>query len=250
MTTDASDIKAAVFDLGGTLLDFAKPESLTTLRMGFRSGYDHLTERRPAMPPFARYRRTLESRMLLAYLWSRLTGGELDPMVELNAAHRRLDIDLDEGSLADLAKAVYAPTKAIARAAPGSASTLAELARRGYKLAVVSNTVAPPPGLDDHLDAEGLLEFFPIRVYSCVVGVPKPNPRIFTEALNQLNVPANQAVYIGDKPRIDVKGARRVGMMTVLRVPPSQPVPSGPRPDHLIRDIPELLDLLGPRPTS
>lgn len=250
MTANDSNIQAAVFDLGGTLLDFAKPESLATLRNGFRSGFDFLAGHSHALPPFGRYRRTLLRRFLFAYLRSRLTGGELDPLVELTRAHRTMGIHLDNGSLTELAKAVYAPTKTIARAASGSADTLAELARRGYKLAVVSNTVAPPPGLDDHLADEGLLQFFPIRVYSCVVGVPKPNPRIFKEALDQLNVPAHQAVYIGDKPRIDVKGASRLGMMTVLRVPTGQPIPSGPKPDVLIREIPELLDFLGPRQTS
>ena len=40
----------------------------------------------------------------------------------------------------------------------------------GLRLGIVSNTFSPQGALDQHLDAEGILEFFPVRVYSCDVG--------------------------------------------------------------------------------
>jgi len=243
-----TSISAVVFDLGGTLLDFAHPESLSTLRAGFRSGYDHLRARQLDLPSFGSYRRGLEWRFAGAFVRAWLRGRELDPLVHLRRAHRRYGLSGSE--ITELATAIYAPTKTIARAAEGAVDTLQTLKNRGYRLAAISNTVAPPSGLDDHLAAEGLLPFFPLRVYSCVFGVPKPNPRIFEETLHRLALPAEETAYVGDKPRIDVKGARQVGMATVLRVAPDAEVPPGPRADLVIRSIPELLDHFPPRNPS
>jgi putative hydrolase of the HAD superfamily len=64
-----------------------------------------------------------------------------------------------------------------------------------------------------------LLDFFPIRVYSSAVGVCKPHPRIFEEALRQVGVNACEALFVGDIVRKDIVGAQRVGMRAVLRKP-------------------------------
>jgi putative hydrolase of the HAD superfamily len=54
---------------------------------------------------------------------------------------------------------------------------------------------------------------------SGVVGVMKPDPRIFTLALDAMDLRAEQAWYVGDMPAIDVVGARRAGMHPVLMDP-------------------------------
>ena len=40
----------------------------------------------------------------------------------------------------------------------------AELARSGLELGIVSNTVKPGVTIDDFLEREGLLSFFPVRI--------------------------------------------------------------------------------------
>ncbi len=241
------DIEAVIFDIGGTLLDFAQPESLVQLRAGLHSIHAHLTSTGLHLPPYTVYRRRLERRALRAYLFSRLRGAELDPMRLLHEGHARMGIALEAAAVADLGKRLYAPTKAIARAHPETAGALSALRRRGYRLAIISNTIAPPVGLEDHLADEGLLEYFPVRIFSCVLGVPKPHPRIFRAALDALAMPAERAVYVGDKPKIDVRGARRVGMGAVLRHAPGLPPPPGPAADAVIRQIVDLLGLLPDR---
>jgi putative hydrolase of the HAD superfamily len=198
---------------------------------------------------FGPYRRRVERRLLRAYLISRICRRELDPLKELRAVHATWGMVMPPDALIELARQYYAPTLAMAHARPETPAALAELSRRGYKLAIVSNTVSPAPGLDSHLVSEGLLEFFPVRIYSCVFGVPKPNPRIFRAVLEELNVSAAQAVYVGDKPRIDVRGALRVGMRSVLRAANGLASPRRPRADRLIREIADLLDILPGRAT-
>ena len=241
------DITAIVFDIGGTLFDLQQPETLAELSAGLANAYEDLLSAGHSLPSFSKYRRRILHRLLQTYLWSRIRRGELDPMKQLRVIHAGLGISLSENDLYELARRIYEPTKSIAHVHRDTPTALGELRKRGYKLAIISNTVAPPPGLDDHLQSEGVLEYFPFRIYSCVFGVPKPNPRIFREVLGKLSVKPHQAAYVGDKPRIDVKGAKRVGMMSILRTPKGNPVLPGPRSDYDINEIVDLLDIFPPR---
>ena len=86
---------------------------------------------------------------------------------------------------------------------------LAALRARGLRLGVVSNAdgriaaALAATGLDRHLDA---------IIDSHVVGVEKPDPRIFHMALDQCGVAPAEAIFVGDIYEIDVRGARNAGM--------------------------------------
>ena len=53
-------------------------------------------------------------------------------------------------------------------------------------------------------------------VVSEEVGWRKPSTQIFQDALNRLQVQACEAVYIGDSPIEDIKGAKQSGLKTVF----------------------------------
>ena len=61
----------------------------------------------------------------------------------------------------------------------------------------------------------------PVRcvVDSHVVGVAKPDPRIFAPALAALGTPPERVAYIGDSVTMDVNGARAAGLRPVLLDP-------------------------------
>src|SRR5580704_2715839 len=78
-----------------------------------------------------------------------------------------------------------------------------------YRLALLSNT---DPIHVQYMEATySFFGFFPARVYSCAVGVSKPNPLIYREALRALKVQAQEAVYIDDIAAY-VEAAQRLGM--------------------------------------
>jgi len=52
---------------------------------------------------------------------------------------------------------------------------------------------------------------FPVRIYSCAVGVSKPSPAIYRATLNALGVSAQDALYIDDVKEF-VLAARKVGL--------------------------------------
>ena len=91
---------------------------------------------------------------------------------------------------------------------------------------------------------EKLLERFPVRVYSSDVGYMKPHRRIFEAAIEQMGVPAEQMVFVGDRVDKDVRGAARMGMKTILMVRNGH-VPRGRvRPDHIVRALSEVPTVL------
>lgn len=93
---------------------------------------------------------------------------------------------------------------------PEAIETLKSLSDK--TLAIVSN-FDHPPGVHSMIDRHGLRDFFDSIVISGEVGVKKPDPRIFSFALGDLN-PAEVA-YVGDTQE-DMQAARAAGLNPVL----------------------------------
>jgi putative hydrolase of the HAD superfamily len=82
-----------------------------------------------------------------------------------------------------------------------------------------------------------------IVIDSAVVGVAKPDPAIFSIALDALGVPASQAVlHVGDSLRYDVAGALAAGLQPVHMDPYGFcPAPDGHPHLRRLADLPSLL---------
>jgi putative hydrolase of the HAD superfamily len=92
---------------------------------------------------------------------------------------------------------------------PDVRPALALLARRGLRLAVVSNWDERLPRV---LDGLGLGGSFAAIIFSQQAGVEKPRPEIFQLALERLEVRPENALHVGDSAREDVEGALATGM--------------------------------------
>jgi putative hydrolase of the HAD superfamily len=92
-------------------------------------------------------------------------------------------------------------------------SALHTLRTAGVRLGVVSNSEGHIAELLGHV---GVADFFEVIVDSAREGVAKPDPRIFALALRRLGADPARAVYVGDVPDVDVRGARAAGLDAVL----------------------------------
>jgi len=95
-----------------------------------------------------------------------------------------------------------------------SIPVLKEIKRSGYSMAVVSD--AQKVFCLEEGEMLGLNQFFDHIVLSTQFGFRKPDGRLFAIACSLLDVPPAQAVYIGDDPRKDVKGAKQAGIAAIL----------------------------------
>ncbi len=80
-------------------------------------------------------------------------------------------------------------------------------------LALISN-FDHPPYVHSLLSALDLTGCFDSIVISGDVGVKKPDPRIFSFALQQTQLQPHEVVYVGDST-VDVQGARAAGMRPI-----------------------------------
>ena len=64
----------------------------------------------------------------------------------------------------------------------------------------------------------GLGERLDVAVFSSEVGRRKPDESIFRAALRALEVEPEEALFVGDRRYEDVRGAKELGMTTVLAI--------------------------------
>ena len=69
----------------------------------------------------------------------------------------------------------------------------------------------------DNIKALDIEKYFDVILVSEWEGIKKPNPQIFMNALEKLNVEPSESVFIGDHPENDVKAARNVGMKGIWK---------------------------------
>ncbi|MDX2193488.1 MAG: HAD family hydrolase [Gemmatimonadales bacterium] len=90
---------------------------------------------------------------------------------------------------------------------------LDRLAAAGRRLGVVSNSDGR---VESALVAAGLRDAFEVVIDSALVGVEKPDPAIFSPALDALGADPATTLYVGDLYEVDVVGARAAGLDVVL----------------------------------
>ncbi|MBI4918635.1 HAD-IA family hydrolase [archaeon] len=124
---------------------------------------------------------------------------------------------------------------------PGTMKTLIELKARNTKIALVSD--APRLQAWMRLCALNLDDFFDVVVTHEDTGKNKPNKLPFKAALEKLNLRPEECLMVGDNPERDVKGAKRLGIRTVLaKYGCTRKITF--KADHEINKIEELINLL------
>jgi HAD superfamily hydrolase (TIGR01549 family) len=115
---------------------------------------------------------------------------------------------------------------------------LGELASRGIKLGLISNSHRCMTAFQTHFALRGLIA---AAVSSAEHGYMKPHRSIFDAALAQAGVRAGDAVMVGDSLTHDIAGALGAGMTGVLVHRSDAPAPHAPG----IRTIRTLWELVG-----
>ncbi|MEE4312405.1 MAG: HAD family hydrolase [candidate division KSB1 bacterium] len=81
-----------------------------------------------------------------------------------------------------------------------------------YQLGLIANQ---PREAEDILGSLGLMHYFKVNAISAIAGHSKPDPRIFTYALDKAGCAAEESIMIGDRIDNDVVPAKALGMKTI-----------------------------------
>ena len=195
--------KAVIFDLFGTLIEnFSLPEYKSVLAdmAGILNA--------PAEDFYS---------LWLDTFLERTTGVHGTQRESIEYICNELNIDVSEAQVnhAFDVRLDYTRRSVIPRT--GALEVLRQLKSEGYPIALISDCSGEIPLIWDETP---FASFFDATVFSCKVGIKKPDPRIYTIATGQLKVRPDDCLYIGDGSSQELTGARNVGMHPVLiRVP-------------------------------
>lgn len=223
-------IRAVIFDLGGTLIDWPNWDEDAPRRWAV--SYEHLTALLPGnhWPTVDAYVRAMREAELAHWqrVESELWSGPADGLVR--DGFSRLGHHANESerraALAGYARAV----DGWAVAFPDAHDTLDDLRQRGYRLGLLSNTWWAAEWHDADLAAHGLADLLDEVVYTSDLPHSKPHQMVFLEVANRLGVEPSSCVMIGDRMVDDVSGAIGAGMRAVWKAN-DRP---WPKPDHVI----------------
>jgi putative hydrolase of the HAD superfamily len=238
-------IQVILFDLGGTLLHYERPPEFTLEQLNLRALRAMIAA---AMAAGARIPDPDVAVRAVGRM-AAVMDGKAKRTHYSNTAENIIQEGLEAVGVKlsarawDAGLAAYYNTisEAVRLADEDIPGVLRLLIDQGRTLGLVSNTWWAPAMHDADLDRFGLLEFFPVRVYSCAAGVVKPHPAIYREALDALDVAPAEAIFVGDRLGVDVAGPQKIGMRAVLVASPHR-VEEDPeiQPDARIESIGKL----------
>ena len=194
---DLQEYRAVIFDLFHTLT------SADVLRLPGRGTSEVLGVPREAW-----------NEQLLRNSDDRLRGKITDPFMIIAQMARAIDNTITDETIKEAVEnRIKRFQCALMNVEDSTRVTLRELRRMGKSLGLISNAdVNEISGWDD----SPLKPFFDCVVFSCRVGYVKPEKEIYERALRELGVEARHVLYVGDGGSDELRGAKDVGMSTVL----------------------------------
>lgn len=191
---------AVIFDLFGTLIpNFSAAE--------YRQVTDAMAETVGAPPDDFAY-------LIGSGTWALRATGAL-PSVAAAVAHvcDLLGIVADESHIVAAARIRTELTRHALQPLPGVVETLIALRARAFPIGLISDCSAEVPLLWDDCALAPLID---AAIFSCAVGMKKPDPRIYAMACERLGVRPDDCLYVGDGSGRELSGAADAGMQPVL----------------------------------
>jgi putative hydrolase of the HAD superfamily len=222
-----SGIRADLFDAGGTLIHVDGEAVCRAVGQPYSEALFVEAEaaaHREAREWIARHPTSTDAERLPIFVDAMLRALGIDDATARQEGGRRVAAEHERANL-------------WSRPGEKAAETLEALAGRGYRLGVVSNSNGHVRTL---LERAGLARFLEVIVDSAEIKIEKPDPRIFSAALEALGLPPAACAYVGDIYEIDVAGARAAGLRPILigRCPAPEPVERVARLEELLSIFP------------
>jgi HAD superfamily hydrolase (TIGR01509 family) len=240
----ATKLKAVLFDMGSTLIEFENSTWDVLGRLCAKKGYGLLKHNRLTLPEFEEFSGLLDSEFLRAR--SDVEGSLKEFKVERVALglFSALNLSTSDGLCESFLEVYYEPISDQLTLMDGAEDVLRDFKGRDLKIGLVSNTIFPERFHLRELKRFGLYPYLDNHFFSSTVGVRKPHPQIFLAALEELKTDPSEAVFIGDRLVEDVGGAQEVGMKGVLRYHEKRDYSAPITPDAEIHELEELPEVV------
>lgn len=237
-------IRAVLFDYGHTLVDFTIAEdALREVYLDVRRLLvAHAANEVPEAPAlFDAVTRRIGRLVNESYQRNELN--ELDILAEFEAAFAALGLRLPSDVVHDIAVMEHRALVSRLQTPPATLAVLEELREWGLRIGLVSNAHFLPGLMREDLERLGIAAYVDDAVFSSEIGLRKPHPSIYRKVLGALDAPPREAVFVGDRLRDDIGGAKSLGMYTVLthQFRQEEVGAQTAQPDLVVQALPEIL---------
>jgi putative hydrolase of the HAD superfamily len=215
--SDKTKMKAILFDMGSTLIEFENSTWDILGRICAERSYRLLKENNLNLPEFNEFVKLLEVEYLRAYEEVKDSLKEFRFEQVAGDFFKALNLSTSDGLLEPFMEVYYQPISDQLTSIDDAEDVLKYFKEKGVKIGLVSNTVFPQRFHLKELERFGLFSYLDTYHFSSEVGVKKPHPDIFLKALNDLDTDPQHALFVGDRLVEDVGGAQKVGMKGILR---------------------------------
>ncbi len=238
-------VKAVIFDLGETILNFGKINPVTYFRPGARLSYDYLKHLGQPVGSFRLYFWCNLIVLRLRHYISAINGRDFDSSAFLKKITMKKGIQLDDEQWRNLSWLWYEPLSKAAKIEPDIKRTLSLLKDSGLKLGILSNTFVNSHSIEKQLAQIGILDFFLVRLYSYEFKFRKPDLRIFKAAAERIGEAFENIIYVGDRIDKDAEPVLKLGMTSVIKTAytnAGKTIPSGAYKIDNLSELPSLIE--------
>lgn len=237
---NTAKLKAILFDMGSTLIEFENSTWDVLGRVCATKGYEFLKRGNLNVPSFEEFWQALDGEFLKAR--GRVEGSLKEFTVEkvAESLFNFLNLSTSDGLCESFIEMYYQPISDQLTLIDGAGEVLTYFKEGNLKIGLVSNTIFPERFHLTELKRFGLYRYLDHHLFSSQVGVRKPHPQIFLTALDELNAEPSQAVFVGDRLVEDIGGAQKVGMKGILRRAARRDYSAPITPDARIDQLKEL----------
>lgn len=141
------------------------------------------------------------------------TGGLQSIQDSVRHIGKVLGHDVSDSQMEQAIKARLDYIKWMLTPRPGVSETISYLKSKSCKIGLLSDSSIEIPLVWERTP---LACQFDVAVFSCLVGLKKPDPKIYELACERLNVPAGNCLFIGDGGSRELSGAAKAGMHPVM----------------------------------
>lgn len=233
-------LKAIIFDMGSTLIEFENYTWDALGRMGTNSGYKFLKSRDIVLPEYNIFEMMLSEEFGQRLAIIKENPKEIKFEEIVFPLFEKLKISTSDGNFTNFLYEYYKPITQQATLIEGALDILQYFKEKQLKVGLISNTVFPADFHRDELKRFGLYSFLDISIFSCEFGYRKPYPKIYQEGLGQLEVKANETVFVGDRLVEDVGGPQELGMKAVLKYKEGRDYSAPIKPDVKVDSLTQL----------
>ena len=237
-------IKAVLFDLGDTLLNFGMVKKHKLFRESVRRSYEFLQSLNQPVGSFRIY----SLRNLLSLYWhswlSYMTKNDFDSFALLKKVNGKTGVRLTDRQWEHLIWLWYEPVGELAKTEPDIIETLTKLRNMGMKLGIFSNTFVHYSVLDNHLRQIGIVDLFDVRMYSYQFGFRKPDAKAFKTSAERIGEDLENILYVGDRIENDIEPTLKLGMHAALKASHYNEGKKTPEGAWKITDVAELPEMI------